>query len=190
MGKDVRDENVSIDASLTEPLITEYERMCSGEPFNSLDIELRLAREKARLACGKYNAHPSKGNFKHISRLFKKLSTAVIEPGFQCDYGSQISLGNNFYANFNCVMLDSAAIIIGDDVMFGPGVHIYTVDHPRDASARKAGGCIAKPVTIADGVWIGGGAKILPGISIGENAIIGANVVVTKDVAPGSRLLK
>ncbi len=169
--------------------ITERMKMRSGQPFNSLDIELRLLREKARLACGKYNAHPSKGNFKHISRLFNKLSTAVIEPGFQCDYGGQITLGDNFYANFNCVMLDSAAIAIGNDVMFGPGVHIYTVDHPRDAQERRAGGCIAKPVAIGDGVWIGGGAKILPGVTIGENAIIGANAVVTKDVPADSRFL-
>jgi maltose O-acetyltransferase len=84
-------------------------------------------------------------------------------------------------------MLDSAAITIGDDVMLGPDVHIYTVDHPRDAKARIAGGCIAKPVIIADGVWIGGGAKILPGVTIGENAIIGANVVVTKDVVADTR---
>ncbi len=169
--------------------LTERMKMRSGQSFNSLDIELRLLREKARLACGKYNAHPSKGNFKHVSRLFQQLSTAVIEPGFQCDYGGQISLGANFYANFNCVFLDSAEIIIGDDVMLGPGVHIYTVDHPRDAIARRAGGCIAKPVTIGDGVWIGGGAKILPGVTIGENAIIGANTVVTKDVSASSRFL-
>jgi maltose O-acetyltransferase len=169
---------------------TERMKMRSGQPFNSLDIELRLLREKARLACGKYNAHPSKGNFKHISRLFNKLSTAVIEPGFQCDYGGQISLGENFYANFNCVFLDSADIIIGNDVMLGPGVHIYTVDHPRDAKARRAGGCIAKPVVIGDGVWIGGGAKILPGVSIGEHAIIGANAVVTKDVPAETRIIR
>ena len=73
--------------------------------------------------------------------------------------------------------------------MLGPGVHIYTVDHPRDAKARRAGGCIAKPVVIGDGVWIGGGAKILPGVTIGENAIIGANAVVAKDVAANSRYL-
>ena len=172
-----------------EQQMTEHMKMCSGQPFNSLDVELRLLREKARLACGKYNAHPSKGNFKHISRLFNSFTSAVIEPGFQCDYGGQISLGDNFYANFNCVMLDSAAITIGDDVMLGPGVHIYTVDHPRDAQERRAGGCIAKPVVIADGVWIGGGAKILPGVTIGENAIIGANTVVTNDVPAECRYL-
>jgi maltose O-acetyltransferase len=165
-----------------KPPITEYMKMRSGQPFNSLDMELRLLREKARLACGKYNAHPSRGNFKHISRLFNSFTTAVIEPGFQCDYGGQISLGNNFYANFNCVMLDSADITIGNDVMFGPAVHIYTVDHPRNSQDRAAGGCFAKPVRIENGVWIGGGSKILPGVTIGENAIIGANTLVTKDV--------
>ena len=170
-------------------LLSELEKMISGQSFNSLDIELRLLREKARLACGKYNAHPSRGNFKHVSRLFNEFSSVVIEPGFQCDYGGQISLGNNFYANFNCVFLDSAPITIGDDVMLGPGVHIYTVDHPRNAEARRAGGCIAKPVIIGNGVWVGGGAKILPGVIIGENAIIGSNVVVTKNVASNSKFL-
>jgi len=167
--------------------MSELEKMLAGVPFNSIDLELRLLREKARLACGKYNAHPSKGNLKHVTRLFKSLHHAVIEPGFQCDYGGQISLGENFYANFNCVLLDSATINIGDDVLLGPGVHIYTVDHPRDAEERRGGMCFAKPVTLGNGVWIGGGAKILPGVTIGDNAIIGANAVVRKDVKPGER---
>jgi len=182
-------EEIMVKDTTIEAALSELKKMRSGQSFNSLNIELRLLREKARLACGKYNAHPSKGNFKHISRLLQQFSTVVIEPGFQCDYGGQISLGNNFYANFNCVMLDSAAITIGDDVMLGPGVHIYTVDHPRDAQERRAGGCIAKPVTIGDGVWIGGGAKILPGVTIGENTIIGANVVVSKEIPANSQFL-
>ncbi len=167
--------------------MTELEKMLAGMPYNSIDLELRLLREKARLACGKYNAHPSKGNLKHVTRLFGSLHNAVIEPGFQCDYGGQISLGENFYANFNCVLLDSAVINIGDDVLLGPGVHIYTVDHPRDAEERRGGMCFAKPVTLNNGVWVGGGAKILPGVTIGENAIIGANAVVSRDVGPGER---
>ena len=169
--------------------LSEFQKMLAGERFNSLDIELRLLREQARLACAKYNAHPSKGNLKHIRRLFKQSSTLAIEPGFQCDYGGQISIGDNFYANFNCVMLDSAAINIGNDVLLGPGVHIYTVDHPRDAEQRKNDGCIAKPVVIGDGAWIGGGAKVLPGVEIGAGAIVGANVVVRENVAANSRLV-
>ncbi|MEH6345306.1 MAG: sugar O-acetyltransferase [Bermanella sp.] len=167
--------------------MTELEKMLAGESFVSSDVELRLLREKARLACGKYNAHPSKGNLKHITRLFEKVGSAVIEPGFQCDYGCHINIGDNFYANFNCVLLDSAQIKIGNDVLLGPGVHIYTVDHPRDAQLRRAGGCFAKSVNIGNGVWIGGGAKILPGITISDNAIIAANAVVTRDVKEAER---
>jgi len=167
--------------------VTELEKMLAGVSFNPIDIELRLLREKARLACGKYNSHPSKGNLKHVTRLFNSLRGAVIEPGFQCDYGGQISVGENFYANFNCVLLDSARINIGDNVLLGPGVHIYTVDHPRDVTQRRSGQCHAQPVTLGNSVWVGGGAKILPGITIGDNVIIPANAVVTKNVPTGQR---
>ena len=92
--------------------MTEFEKMIKGLPFNSLETELRLLREKARLACAKYNAHPSKGNLKHITRLFNAFGSVAIEPGFQCDYGGQITVGDNFYANFNCVMLDLSLIHI------------------------------------------------------------------------------
>ncbi len=169
--------------------MTELEKMLAGVSFNPIDIELRLLREKARLACAKYNSHPSKGNLKHVTRLFKSLKGAVIEPGFQCDYGGQISVGENFYANFNCVLLDSAQINIGDNVLLGPGVHIYTVDHPRDATQRRSGLCNAQPVTLGSSVWVGGGAKILPGVTIGDDVIIPANAVVTKDVPTGQRYL-
>ena len=169
---------------------TELEKMRSGQAFNSIDIELRLLREKARLACGKYNAHPSKGNLKHITRLFQSLGSAYIEPGFQCDYGCHICIGENFFANFNCVLLDSAGITIGDDVLLGPAVHIYTVDHPRELELRRTGACIAKSVSVGSGVWVGGGAKILPGVTIADGAIIAANSVVTRDVAEGERYFK
>ena len=160
----------------------ELEKMLAGEPYNGLDAELRALREKARLACAKYNAHPSLGNMKHIKRLFGSLGSAILEPGFQCDYGMNIHVGKNFYANFQCVLLDAAKIGIGDNVLLGPAVHIYTSDHPKGVEKRRQGICFAKPVTIGNDVWVGGGAKILSGISIGDGAIIGANAVVTKDV--------
>ena len=166
---------------------TEFEKMVQGESFNGIDLDLRLRREAARLACAKYNAHPSKGNLRHITRLFGSIGSVVIEPGFQCDYGSQIHLGERVFINFQCIFLDSAPIHIGDDVLFGPGVHIYTVDHPRDADLRASGECFARPITIGNRVWIGGGAKILPGIEIGDNAIIAANAVVTRHVAENER---
>lgn len=167
--------------------MTEYEKMLSGAPYSSLDITLRLMREKARLACAKYNAHPSKGNLKHITRLFAEHGQLMLEPGFQCDYGTHISVGENFYANFNCVLLDSNVIKIGHNVLLGPAVHIYTVDHPRDPTERASGYCCTKTVTIEDNVWIGGGAKILPGVTIGAGTIIGANTVVRKNIPENSR---
>ncbi|WP_392384233.1 sugar O-acetyltransferase [Marinomonas primoryensis] len=167
--------------------MTEFEKMIRGETFNGIDTDLRLRRETARLACGKFNAHPSKGNLRHITRLFSEFGSVVIEPGFQCDYGSQIHLGKNVFINFHCVFLDSAPIHIGDDVLIGPGVHLYTVDHPRDAELRASGECFTQPITIGNNVWIGGGAKILPGINVGNNAIIAANAVVTRHVEENER---
>lgn len=163
--------------------MTEFEKMITGQHYNTLDKQLRDYREVARMACAKFNAHPSKGNMKHITRLFKQADSVMLEAGFQCDYGINISVGDNFYANFHCVLLDSAPIVIGHNVLLGPAVHIYTATHPKDAKQRQTGLCYALPVTIGNNVWIGGGAKILAGISIGDNAIIGANAVVTKDVA-------
>jgi len=166
--------------------MTELEKMLSGQHYNCLDMELRQLREKARLACSKYNTHPSLGNMKHIKRLFKGIGSAILEPGFQCDYGINIRVGANFYANFQCVLLDAAEIQIGHNVLLGPQVHIYTSDHPKDLLQRKQGICFAKAVHIGNDVWVGGGAKILPGVHIADGAIIGANAVVTKDVAAHS----
>ena len=175
--------SVNIDTKLS----TEYQKMISGLSYDCLDAELRKLRESARLACAKYHSHPSAGNMKHITRLFKALGSAVLEPGFQCDYGINIEVGQNFYANFQCVLLDAAPIVIGDNVLLGPSVHIYTSDHPQETEARKQGVCFTKPVNIGNNVWIGGGAKVLPGITIGDGAIIGANAVVTKDIAANTK---
>ena len=164
--------------------------MIDGQEYNCLDTNLRQLRESARLACAKFNTHPSAGNMKHITRLFKAVGGAVLEPGFQCDYGINIKVGHNFYANFHCVLLDAASIVIGDDVLLGPGVHIYTSSHPKESEARKKGICFAQAVTIGSHVWVGGGAKILPGIHIGDGAIIASNAVVTKDVAPHTTYFK
>ena len=160
----------------------EYQKMIAGESFNGAHPQLVQMREKARLACGKYNAHPSKGNFRHIKRLFIEMGSGHIEPGFQCDYGTHIKIGERFFANFNCVILDSAPVTIGDDVLLGPGVHIYTVDHPRDPEERSKGVCFAKPVTIGNKVWIGGGVKILPGVTIADGVTVPANTVVKQDI--------
>jgi maltose O-acetyltransferase len=109
----------------------------------------------------------------------------VIRPPFYCDYGTNISLGRGVFLNFNCVILDVCAVTIGDDTQIGPGVQILTPDHPRDPDQRRLGLEFGRPIYIGRNVWIGGGALIMPGVSIGDDAIIGAGAVVTRDVPNG-----
>jgi maltose O-acetyltransferase len=106
----------------------------------------------------------------------------TIRPPFFCDYGSNIRFGENVFLNFNCVILDVVAVIIGDRTQIGPAVQIYAADHPRDAATRRKGLEFGRPVQIGRDVWIGGGAIILPGVSIGDGAVIGAGSVVTRNV--------
>ena len=108
--------------------------------------------------------------------------SANLEPPLRCDYGSNIRLGDRVYANFNLVVLDCAAVTIGNDVLIGPNVGIYTAGHPVDPGLRRQGLEFALPITIEDGVWIGGHAVIAPGVRIGRNSVIGAGSVVTKDI--------
>ncbi|MDF2524594.1 MAG: maa, partial [Clostridiales bacterium] len=105
-----------------------------------------------------------------------------IEAPFNCDYGYNIEVGENFYANYGCTILDVNKVIIGDNVLLAPNVQIYTAAHPVDPSKRLTGKEFAKPIVIGNNVWIGGGAIICPGVKIGDNVTIGAGSVVTKDV--------
>ncbi|HDR4440934.1 maltose O-acetyltransferase [Bacillus thuringiensis serovar brasilensis] len=167
--------------------------MLNGE-FYTDDYELISNRNKARKLTTKYNTStPTELTLRNniLKKLFKSLGkNAYIEPPFICDYGSQIEWGENSYANFNCVILDSASVKIGNNVMLGPNVNIYTATHSIYPSLRndiqKEGLesliTYAKPVVIEDGVWIGGSSIILLGIKIGANSVIGAGSVVTKDI--------
>ena len=110
----------------------------------------------------------------------------AIRPPFHCDYGYNIFLGDNVFMNFNCVILDVCRVEIGDRTEIGPAVQIYAADHPRDAETRMRGLEFGRPVKIGRHVWIGGGAMILPGVTIGDHAVIGAGSVVTKDVLDGA----
>lgn len=160
--------------------------MTSGLWFNPRDPELSALRRKAKAQCRQLNEQGPEAFKQHqqLARaLFGELGSCYIEPDFYCDYGVNIKVGQRFYANHHCVILDAALVTIGDDVMLGPGVQIYTVSHPLDATARLSGIEQAKPVQIGHNVWIGGQALILPGVTIGDGAVIAAGSIVTKDVA-------
>jgi len=168
---------------------TDKKKMLSGEIYNALDSELANERKRAKALCFEYNQlHPDqKGKRQQkLSSLLAKAVKPTIEPMFQCDYGYNIQLGANFYANHNCTILDGAPVTIGDNVMLGPGVTISTTTHPLSAASRNQGLTEAKPVTIGNNVWIGMGAQILPGVNIGDNAVIAAGAVVTTDIAINS----
>ena len=108
--------------------------------------------------------------------------SVYFEPPFHCEYGSHIKIGEGFYANTGCVMLDVGRITIGDNVLFGPNVSLYTAGHPIHPESRKSGYEYGIPIKIGDNVWIGGSCVILPGVTIGNNVVIGAGSVVTKDI--------
>jgi maltose O-acetyltransferase len=108
-----------------------------------------------------------------------------LQPPFFCDYGSNIHLGKKVFFNFNCVVLDVCEVRIGDRTMFGPAVQVYAATHPLDAAERSSGRELGKPVVIGADVWVGGGAVICPGVTIGDRAVIGAGAVVTRDVPAG-----
>lgn len=150
--------------------------------------ELVAARKRAKQLCKDINAlaaDQTKARKPLYQSLFAKVSTAYIEPHFFCDYGSNIFLGERFYANHNCVILDVAKVTIGDRVMLGPQVQIYTTKHPLDAAERATGIEYAADVVIGDDCWIGGGVIIMPGVTIGNGSVIGAGSLVTKDIPAG-----
>ena len=159
--------------------------MLSGEPYFPSNKELQKDRLNAKRACHQLN-QLSPDDRKQIIRLTKSLfgesPNPWVEPTFHCDYGYNITTGKNFYANHGVVILDAAPVTFGDDVLLGPGVLISTANHPKDPEQRRKGIETAHPISIGNNVWIGMGAKILPGVTIGDNAIVAAGAVVTKDV--------
>lgn len=158
----------------------------TGAMYNDLTPELVAARERAVLASDAYNAsfgRPAPEREALLRQLLGRVGTGVhFEPTFRCEFGYNIAVGDNAYANFDCVILDGAEVTIGNNALLGPRVSIYTANHAFDPRERAAGACYARPVHIGDNVWVGGGVTITPGVSIGANAIIGAGSVVTRDV--------
>jgi maltose O-acetyltransferase len=158
----------------------------SGGMYDDLTPELIAARERAVLLSTAYNDSFGKPQEEREALLRELLGSvgrgAHLEPTFRCEFGYNISVGERFYANFDAVMLDGARITIGDHVLLGPRVGIYTANHAIDPAERIAGACYARPVTIGDAAWIGGGVTIGAGVSIGAGAIVGSGSVVTRDV--------
>ena len=166
--------------------MTQKEKMLSQAWYISWDAALVEERERAKDLLFELNAmKPSMRGERNaiLRRLFGAMGgNAWIESPFNCDYGYNITVGENFYANSNCTILDCAPVTIGDDVLLGPNVSLYTPNHAVDAQERKQGYERALPITIGDRVWIGGSVTIVPGVSIGENSIIAAGSVVTRDI--------
>jgi maltose O-acetyltransferase len=167
---------------------TEREKMLAGELYDPLDAELVAARERARDLCWAINgtAEREQEQRKALAmELFGAGGDSVwLQPPFFCDYGANIALGHRVFFNFNCVVLDVARVTIGSHALMGPAVQIYTASHPLEAQLRRQQE-FGKPVVIGSDVWIGGGAIICPGVTIGDASVIGAGSVVTRDVPPG-----
>ncbi len=167
--------------------MTEREKMSAGQLYDPLDAELTRLRLHAHASIRHFNRHddPEKANEEILKPLFAKTGKVMlIEPPFYCDYGFNIQVGENFYANFDCILLDVCPIIIGDNCLLAPRVGLYTATHPLRADERESGVEFGKPIIIGDHVWIGANATVTPGVTIGDHAVIGAGAVVTKDVPP------
>lgn len=169
--------------------MTEKEKMAAGLLYDAnYDRELMEARTRCKDICHEFNGlYPSeeekqKGLLKGL--LGKTGEEFRVTAPFWCDYGFNIELGENFYVNHNCVILDCAKVTFGDNVFVGPDCGFYTAGHPIDVKQRNQGLEYARPIHVGDNVWIGGGVRVLPGVSIGEGAVIGSGSVVTKDIPP------
>ncbi|MGE3978194.1 MAG: sugar O-acetyltransferase [Nitrospira sp.] len=165
---------------------TEKTKMLTGELYRSTDSELVKDAARAQRLVTQYNATPGEA-YEARMVLLRRLCGSVgdgtiIRSPFACDYGYNIRLGRNAFINFNCIFLDCAPIEIGDNLQMGPAVQVYTAAHPLEADVRRAGLEYACPIRIGNNVWIGGGAIILPGVTIGEHSVIGAGSVVVHDV--------
>ncbi len=169
-------------------MTSEKTKMLTGRLYDPNDALLVAERFRAHQLCHALNqTDPADSERKsHIQQaLFGKPISVFITPPFHCDYGYNLTFGENVYFNFNCVALDVMPITIGSNVLFGPGVHLYTATHPLPVAERRTGLESAKPITIGDDIWIGGGVIVCPGVTIGSGSVIGAGSVVTRDIPSG-----
>ena len=169
--------------------MTEKELMLSGELYVASDEELRKMQIRRFRFMDEFNATKyedfetreklARGLFAHLGK------NAYINKPFHCDYGCHISIGDNFFSNFDCIMLDVNKITIGNNVFIAPRVSLYTAGHPIDKDVRNERLEYGKEIVIGDDVWIGGNVVINPGVTIGSNVVIGSGSVVTRDIPDG-----
>jgi maltose O-acetyltransferase len=176
------------DPDAADPSLTERDRMLRGLLYHPFDPVLVEARMRARRLVRSFNDAGS-DDAAQRTRVLQELlggcgARVIIEPPFRCDYGTHIVIGDDTFINFNCVMLDCAAIRIGARVLIAPGVQILAATHPLDVETRRSGRELARPVTIGDDVWLGAGVIVNPGVTIGEGSVIGSGSVVAADVPP------
>ena len=165
---------------------SEMEKMLAGERYDPTDPELVAVHRRAQELTTRYNrTDPDEGDERRelLDDLFGTVGEeATVQTPFQCDYGFNVHVGDRFFANFDCVVLDVCRVEFGDDCMLGPGVHVYTATHPLRAEDRASGLEYGKPVTVGDDVWVGGRAVINPGVTVGNGSVVASGAVVTDDV--------
>ena len=170
--------------------MTEREKMTAGLAFRTGDPELMRNKSDARTLAEEYNRSPEnqpEKRYEILKKLFGECGEKImIKPPFHCDYGYNIFLGENFFANFDCVFLDLAPIRIGCGTLIGPKVQLLTAHHPFDAATRGTALEAGKPIVIGDHCWLGGGVIVCPGVTIGDRAVVGAGSVVTRDIPADS----
>jgi maltose O-acetyltransferase len=172
--------------SSTKDSLSMRERMLAGKPYKAKDEELSRMHAKALKAMHSFNHSGPEERTKRITLLNELFGTlgknSEVKPPFYCDYGVHIYAGDQFFANYDCVILDCNEVRIGNRVFLGPKVQIYTATHPLNPAERGEEWELAHPITIEDDVWIGGGAIICPGVRIGSGTTIGAGSIVTRDI--------
>ena len=168
--------------------MTEKEKCARGILYNAnFDEELLIERDECKILCDEFNktAYQNIEKRREIIRELTKTKTEnfLIEPPFWCDYGYNIAFGENLYVNHNLLILDGAKVTFGNNVFIGPNCSFYTAGHPLKVKERNEGLEFAKPISVGNNVWFGGNVVVLPGVTIGDNAVIGSGSVVTKDIA-------
>ncbi len=166
--------------------MNQKERMLAGLPYKAWLDGLEEERLECRKKTYEYNMLEP-GQWDKMTEIIKSIlgktgENVYIEPSFRCDYGYNIEVGENFYANYNLVIIDVCKVTIGRNAFIAPNVAIYTAGHPLHPESRNSGYEYGAPITIGDNVWIGGNTVVLPGVNIGDNVVIGSGSVVTKDI--------